>query len=280
MPVNPYFNHFNHGRTQDLFEDLTIEAIRNFGQDVKYIPRTLVRNDELFGEDVLSKFDDAVDLEMYVKSVDGFGGEGDFLSKFGVEIRDTVTFTVARKRFEQARSEKLLSENGYNLVLESANTGSPSRKFIVDSDGTYGAYRLESDEYSIDRERPMEGDLIYFPMVKKLFEIKYVEHEELFYQAGRLRTYELRCELFEYSSQRLETGNTEIDAIETAFSTDVVGFGFELEDESGVLLSEDSGKVLQEYRVESTQPTANNEFFRVQGLDVIDFSEENPFRVS
>jgi hypothetical protein len=214
--LNQYFNNFNYGREQDLVEDLTIECLKIYGYNVKYIPSVFVREDPLFGEDTLRKFDDAVDLEMYIKNVEGFEGEGDFLSKFNLEIRDQITLTVARKRFDQAKSEKLTTEVGYNILTEDADTNAPSRQYLSTA---YAGDSIQLEEgglegYSITTNRPTEGDLIYFPLVKKLFEIKFVEHEQVFYQTGRLQTYDIRCELFEYSSEQIDTGISDIDSIE------------------------------------------------------------------
>jgi hypothetical protein len=234
MSTNAYFNNFAYGREQDLVEDLTIEAIKIYGHNVKYMPRTLVNVDHLFGEDVLSKFDEAINVEMYIKNVEGFEGEGDLLSRFGLEIRDQITFTVARKRFDQAiTSPKILTEVGYNLIHESGDNNAPSRQFLTGAKDTE-SFMLEGSDYLNTINRPQEGDLIYFPMVGKIFEIKFVEHEQIFYQTGRLQTYDVRCELFEYSSERIDTGNTEIDTIEDTYSLDVLDHQLTLEDGTGV----------------------------------------------
>ena len=187
MTTNKYFNNWTYGREQDTQDDLVVESIKIYGQDVKYMPRTLVKNDALFGEDTLSTFDAAVELEMYIKNTTGFEGEGDFLSKFNLEIRDSVTFTVARKRFDQIKTEKMIDEVGFNLQVETANTGSYSNthSYMVESGTANG--------YSITSSRPLEGDLIYFPLNSKIYEIKFVEHEELFYPHGQLYTYDLNC---------------------------------------------------------------------------------------
>lgn len=277
MSTNVYFNNFAYAREQDLVEDLTIEAIKIYGHNVKYLPRTRVNTDNLFGEDVLSKFDEAIDIEMYIKNVEGFEGEGDLLSRFGLEIRDQITFTVARKRFDQAiTSPKLMTQVGYNLIFESGDNNAPSRQYLTGSQDTE-AMMLEGDDYVNTINRPQEGDLIYFPMVGKIFEIKFVEHEQIFYQTGRLQTYDVRCELFEYSSERISTGNTEIDAIETTYSLDTLGYQFTLEDGTGVAQLEDGGTLLQEYTIETTDKSANNEFFQTQADNILDFSEINPF---
>jgi len=282
--LNQYFNNFNYGREQDLVEDLTIECLKIYGYNVKYIPSVFVREDPLFGEDTLRKFDDAVDLEMYIKNVEGFEGEGDFLSKFNLQINDQVTFTVARKRFNQAASEKLTTEVGYNYVTEDADTNAPSRQFL---DQTYEGDSIVLEEgtgdgYSITANRPQEGDLIYFPMVDKLFEIMFVEHEQVFYQTGRLQTYDLRCELFTYSNEQINTGNANIDVIEDNNTTDILAYEMLLEDDTK-LLTEEGGSLMQEFIVTASGSlVANNAYFSsndpvfVQS-QIIDFSESSPF---
>jgi hypothetical protein len=277
MATNVYFNNFAYGREQDLVEDLTIEAIKIYGHNVKYMPRTLVNVDQLFGEDTLSKFDEAINIEMYIKNVEGFEGEGDLLSRFGLEIRDQITFTVARKRFDQAiTSPKILTEVGYNLIYESGDNNTPSRQFLTGAKDTE-SFMLEGSDYLNVINRPQEGDLIYFPMVGKIFEIKFVEHEQIFYQTGRLQTYDVRCELFEYSSERIDTGNTEIDTIEDRYSLNVLDSQLTLEDGTGVFQLEDGNTLLQEYRIEQADSSANNEFYQTNADNILDFSEQNPF---
>ena len=281
MAVNKYFNHFNYAREQDLVEDLTIESIKIYGHDVKYVPRTIVARDNLYSEDSLSTFNDAADVEMYIKNVEGFEGEGDLLSRFGLQIRDEITFTLARKRFDQIRSEKLMTEVGYNFVMEDANTASPSRQFLSGNHETESIVLEQGtgDGYSITSNRPNEGDLIYFPMVDKTFEIKQVEHETLFYQTGRLQTYDLRCELFEYSSEAIDTGITEIDEIEDKFSLNILNNEILLDGEEGKLLTEDGGSLMQEYEVETNDAQANNSLFTSDILagGIVDFSEADPW---
>jgi|TARA_R110002096_G_scaffold171321_4_gene344107 hypothetical protein len=167
MAKNSFFKHTSN--EQQVVEDLTIESIQIHGQDMVYIPRTLVNKDDLFGEDSISKFESGTEIEMYIESVDGFEGDGDFISKFGLEIKDSMSLVVSKKRFEQ----------------ELAMT------------------------------RPLEGDLIYFPLTNGLFEIKFVEHENPFYQLGKLYTYKLSCELFQYSQEDIETGWSDIDTVES-----------------------------------------------------------------
>jgi hypothetical protein len=132
--------------------------------------------------------------------------------------------------------------------------------------------------YSLTSSRPLEGDLIFFPLNSKLYEIKFVEHEAIFYPHGKLYTYDLVCELFDrIGGKRLDTGNTAIDTIESRYTQDILIYQFTLEDGTGVLNDEDGGTFLQEYRLESTVISANNEYITQQSFKYIDFSESNPF---
>ena len=280
MATNKYFNNFAYAREQDLVEDLTIEAIKIYGHNVKYLPKTISGIDHLFGEDKLLKYETAADVEMYVKNVEGFEGEGEFMSKFGVQLNDQLTLTVARKRFDQIRTEKLQTEVGYNYVQESANTDAPSRQFLTGNSHTESII-LETgttgvNNYSITTERPQEGDLVFFPLVNKIFEIKFVEHEDIFYQTGRLQSYDLRCELFKYSSEQIRTGNTDIDSIETAGTLDTLLYELLLEN-GDKLLEEGGESMIQEYQLFTQDTGANNSFFQSEGESIIDFSERNPF---
>jgi hypothetical protein len=280
MATNKYFNNFAYAREQDLVEDLTIESIKIYGHNVKYLPKTISGIDHLFGEDKLLKYETAADVEMYIKNVEGFEGEGEFMSKFGVQLNDQLTLTVARKRFDQIRTEKLTTEVGFNYLQESANTDSPSRQFLTGNNHTESIV-LETgttgvNAYSITANRPQEGDLIFFPLVNKIFEIKYVEHEDIFYQTGRLQSYDLRCELFKYSSEQIRTGNTEIDSTETAGTLDTLLYELLLED-GNKLLEEEGDSLVQEYQLFTQDTGANNSFFQSEGESIIDFSERNPF---
>lgn len=272
MTTNKYFRPFTFGRQQDLAEDLIIQSIKIYGLDVKYLPRTLVNVDPLLGEDPSSKFEYAVDIEMYVKNTQQFEGQGDFLSKFNLEIRDQITFVMARKRWEQITNEKVLTEVGYNIQLEDADTGRWANSV---------ALRLESGSangYSLTSSRPLEGDWIYFPLNKKIYEVKFVEHENIFYQHGKLYTYELTCELVDrIGDLDIITGNTEIDAIGDRYSQDILNYQITLESGDGSILNEDGESILWEYRIETQNKTANNEYFTQKSFDYIDFSERNPF---
>lgn len=215
MATNVFFQNYSYFNEQMLIEDLVIESIQIYGLDMIYLSRSLQAVDNILNEDDLSIFDAAYEMEMYVKSVDGFEGEGDFLSRFGLQIRDTATFTVARRTFERCVTR-----------------------------------------HEAERIRPNEGDLIYLPLNNKFFKITHVEHESVFYQTGALQVFDLKCELFEYSNERFETGREDIDTFFDDFKTDDVNS-------------------LEELR--AVDPNAKNEFFENEGDDIIDFSEIDPF---
>lgn len=181
MPTNSYFTQGTVGE-QDLIEDLIIESLKIYGKDFLYIPRTRVSTDKIFGEDRLSKFEYAYPIEMYFDNITSFAGQGAMIQKFGLLMDQSATLTVARKRWNE-------------LV------------------GVHGTTYLSN--------RPVEGDLIYYPLTKGLFEIKFVKHQEPFYQLGKLYTYKLDVELFQYSSERIDTGIPEVDAFENLKSFDV-----------------------------------------------------------
>ena len=242
MPTNVYFDT---GTTseQRLYENLIIEQLRAFGHDVYYLPRKLVNEDTLFGEDRLSSFNDAYIIEMYLDNVEGFEGQKEMMTRFGLDMQDEATWVVSKRRFEQ------LISTDQNLIVSS---------------------------------RPNEGDLIYFPLAKKLFEISFVDHDDPFYQIQNLPVFKMRCRTFEYSSERLDTGVTAIDNIETNESLDALQYQFVLETgtDSGTnyLLTEDGDFIVQEdYNVDTIDTSADNTFFETQGDSILDFSEVNPF---
>ncbi len=268
--LDKYFNHFNYDREQDLIEDLIIEVTKIFGHEVRYLPRTVVNSDPLFGEDPLSRFQYAIPMEMYIKNVEGFDGEQDFLAKFGVELRDQITLTMAKKRWPQITEERLSTEVGFVYQTEGANTQSAANTFCYSLEDGNG------NNYSITSSRPLEGDLIYFPMTNDIFQINFVEHEAIFYQTGRLQTYDIYCEKWSYSGEQLRTGNNQIDIIESQLSTDATQFQFRLET-GDLLLNEQGQSLIIEYRLEDIDLMANNEFFQIQADTIVDWSEDDPF---
>ena len=178
MATNPYFTQGTTGE-QDMHESLVIEQIKMYGKNVYYIPRTLVKTDSVFGEDTMSKFEGAFEIEAYIEDNTGFRGDGDMFSKFGVQIADQATFVISRTRFTTA------VDDNATLIVEG---------------------------------RPNEGDLVYFPMANKIFEIQFVEYEVPFFTLGKQYTWGLRCELFQYSDEDIDTGITEVDAIEVNYA--------------------------------------------------------------
>jgi|TARA_Y100000289_G_scaffold56913_1_gene60925 hypothetical protein len=175
---------------QNLYEDLIIESIKIYGQDLYYLPRDLVNVDDVFREDPESRFNSNYLLEMYVDNADGFDGEGDLFTKFGVEIRDQVTLTVAKRRWEQT------------------------------------VMRYDNE---IQGTRPLEGDLIFTPFSKKMFQIMHVEHEQPFYQLNNLPVFKLQCELFEYNDEDFDVNNDDISQLERDGA-----FRYELTLETGI----------------------------------------------
>lgn len=178
MATNTYFSQGTTGE-QDLTQSLVNEQIKMFGKDVYYIPRTLVKQDTVFGEDTMSKFEGAYLIEAFIEDNSGFRGDGDMFTKFGVQIADQATFVISRTRFTEA------VDDNATLIVEG---------------------------------RPNEGDLVYFPMANKIFEIQFVEYEVPFFTLGKIYTWGLRCELFQYSDEDIDTGITEVDAIEVNYA--------------------------------------------------------------
>ena len=285
---------------QDLYEDLIIESLQIYGQDIVYIPRTEISRDEILNESY-SKFEDSYVVEMYIENQEGFEGDGDLLAKFGLEIRDQATFIVAKRRWDKQVSKWT------NSI------------------------------------RPMEGDLLFLPMSNSLFEIKFVEHEQPFYQLNNLPIYKLQAELFEYGDEAMDTGIDAVDRIETLNATsftyslnsgsgdftvgenviqwsgenDVDGNAINIEgevaawddlgategtltvvahvttegkfqkfyvDPSNMVTGTESGvsyAVMSTTLINSTNynrdPYAANDFFEAEADNIIDFSETNPF---
>ncbi len=235
MATNFFFNNFQNSQEQLLIENLIIESIKIYGHDVFFIPRTPIAIDVIYGEDPLREYVSAIPIEMFIKNIEGFAGEGDFLSKFNIQIRDQITFSVARRIF--------------------------------------------SDEVGIydDKVRPNEGDLIYFPLNRKIFEIKFVEHEAIFYQLGALQMYDLKCELFEYNNEYFDTGIEDIDKMMIKYSNSVENFALLTED--GLILTDEyEYPIVQgEYDINENDIMANNDEREDEADSFIDFSERDPF---
>tara|TARA_B100001079_G_C16377347_1_gene500370 strand:+ start:727 stop:1632 length:906 start_codon:yes stop_codon:yes gene_type:complete len=292
-------NHYFSKGTQNeqfLYEDLVIEALQIYGHDVVYLPRELVNKDDLFGEDPLSKFDESYQIEMYMETVEGYEGEKELVSRFGLEIRDETTFVVARRRWD-------------NVISISQNL--------------------------ITSMRPNEGDLIFMPNVNRIWEIAFVDIDDPFYQVDNLPVYKMFCRTFEYSSERLDTGIDVIDTIETTYSTDQLTWqmigeagstityneNMASEDVSGGLLMQEDGTIgaglgdnltaedevgfdavllensnaydsyfiiAEEFELSTQDDTSDNKYIEDQAADrgvvwdgdwegILDFTEKNPF---
>jgi len=243
MPTNFYFQKGDgQGTTneQRLVEDLIIESLKIYGHDCYYLPRTIVNKDTIFDEDQLSAFTQAYPIEMYLDNVQGYEGEGDLFTRFGLEVRDRATFVLAKRRWED---------------------------MVSTSGGTF-----------TQQLRPSEGDLIYLAKTKSLFQIRYVEFQNPFYQLNQIYVFRLEADLFEYSSEDLDTGVAEIDAIETSYSQDLLEFQL-LQEDGTLILKEDSGSVINEaYSTNKMEPVDNYDFDNLASIEgILDFSEKNPF---
>jgi hypothetical protein len=217
MATSVYFSNYDNFNEQNLIDDLVIESIQIYGIDITYISGEFNNIDTIFNEDDTPLYDQMYSFEVYVKNVDGFEGEGDFLSKFGLQIRDQVTFTVAIRTFEANVTRKTQT-----------------------------------------KVRPRENDVIWLPLNQKMYRITYVEHESVFYQSGALQTYDIKCELMEFSNERFETGRYEIDHyFDNVNST--TAFVQTLED------------------VANNDPISQNLDFETEADGIIDFSEIDPF---
>tara|TARA_B100000287_G_C20672222_1_gene793846 strand:+ start:697 stop:1554 length:858 start_codon:yes stop_codon:yes gene_type:complete len=276
--------------------------------------RTLVAEDTIMGEDTLSKFNSQHLIEMYMEDAQGgFAGERELMTQFGLQNLSEATFVVAKDRFQtmdsQVKIEDGTDTTGGSILQESGTSDSTEKL-----DGS--SFYIIQDTATDDEDRPQEGDAVYHPILKKLFEVNFVDHDEPFHQLDNNPVYKLRCRLFEYSSEALDTGIAEIDAIEDALSIDTLNHQITLEQSSavnesirlerfidnGLVIDEtDSDKIIGEndstsvgeklqledgsYVVQedyivgdySTDKTAQNELFDEQDDTILDFSESNPF---
>jgi hypothetical protein len=203
------------------------------------MPRTTVNFDNILNEDPLNLFDQAYRLEMYLAKASGFDGEGDLMSKFGVEIRDTATFIVSKRRWEESVAR-------------------------------VGSVQLEL--------RPAEGDLLYFPLTKSFFEIRRVEHKDPFFQVGKFNVFKLDCELAQFSSERVDTKIEEINDLAQNTAHDIQSHQLLLETGEALLLEHftESRIILEDFKMVDIDASAQNEYFR-DNIGILDFSERNPF---
>jgi hypothetical protein len=235
IATNFFFNNYQASQEQLLLENLIIESIKIYGEDMYYIPRKLNNYDAVYGADDQSSYENAYMIEMYIKSIDGFTGDGSFMSKFGLEIRDRVIFSMAQRIFNEE-------------VATFTN-----------------------------QIRPNEGDLIYFPLNKKCFQIKYVSKYEMFYQLGALQTWEVTCELFEYAGETMNTGIPEIDILQKKFDTNQ--YHWAIKDETGAMLLDEEGNilVLEGSSINDLIPSAENDEIQAESDLFVDFTHQDPF---
>jgi hypothetical protein len=318
MAVNKHFHTSNVSAIateQSLYADLVAEAIQIHGHDVYYLDRTLVAEDTVLGEDALSKFNTQSLIEMYMEdSGGGFAGEREIMSQFGLQNLSEATFVVSKTRFQEKTKQ---------LQIEAATDSTSSGSIQLEA-GTLSTSKLEGDIFYIvnetdatDADRPLEGDAIYHPTLKKLFEINFVDHDDPFHQLDNNPVYKMRCRLFDYGSEALDTGITDIDAISDALSIASSDYQFTLENPS-IMGREltldipnytlDLGSVTLDSTIVSSDPasygesilletggdeflisedyivgdgvidkTAQNELFETLDDTVLDFSESNPF---
>lgn len=241
MTTNVYFQAgktIGDSNEQNLLEDIIIESIQIYGFDLMYLPRTIGKFDKLFLEDTLSKFKKSYTVEAYLESVSGFEGT-DMLSKFGIQFNDSGTFVIAKRRWIEAVAR--------------------------------------SDEVLLPN-RPTEGDIIYFSPTRSMFEIKEVNAFDPFYQLGKLYVYKLKVELFQYSSESIETGDTELDTIRFPFG-DNVAENYPVLDENSAPIADENGIAItsDDYELDNIDTQADNNFIQTANDTLIDFSVSNPF---
>ena len=318
MAVNKHFHTSGAAAVtteKNLYRDLVTEAIQIYGHDVYYLDRTLVAEDTVWGEDSLSKFQYSAPIEMYMEdAAGGYAGEREMMTQFGLQNLSEATFVVSKERF-QDKTKQIQIETG---------TDTTGGSILVESGTLDSDYKLEGSTYYIlsetdatDSDRPLEGDVIYHPVLGKLFEINFVDHDEPFYQLDNNPVYKMRCRLFEYSSEALDTGISAIDAIEDDLSRQALIYQFTLEQSSavnedirlewgvadaGLVLEETDGDNIvgendsssvgesiilengsyllnEEYIVGDfdQDKTAQNELFDRLDDTILDFTERNPF---
>ena len=197
----------------------------------------MVAKDDIYGEDTISEYKSAYFIDIYIKNVDSYEGDGTFLSKFNLEIRDQMTLTVSFRNF--------MNEVGSIEMID----------------------------------RPQEGDLIYIPMLDRLLIVKYVNKNAVFYQMGSIQMYDLVCEMFEYSSERLNTGIAAIDNIETSLSLDVSGYSLLTQDEF-IITDQDGYQIVQSgynFEEQARDPYEDNTEFELEGENILDWTQVDPF---
>ena len=254
MAVNSIFHTSNVAALateQNLYRDLVVESIQIYGHDVHYLDRTLVDEDSILGTDNLAKFITQAKIEMYMEdSEGGFAGEKELMGQFGLQNLSEATFVVAKKRFQDLTKQITIESGtdtlGGSILLEDGTLDSGT----VEASASFESGYLISEATSTNSDRPLEGDLIFHPILSKLFQINFVDHDEPYFQLDNNPVYKLRCRLFEYSSEVLDTDVSAIDAIEDSLSTDTLALQFTMEQDSAtidaLLLENEFGRIIHE----------------------------------
>ena len=233
--LNPFFNNYDNQPLQEVYQDLIVQSIQIYGIECYYVPRNIVNFDKIYETDDQSTYTTPIQVPVYLENVDGFQGQRDIFTKFGLEIRDQVTLSMAKRTFE--------------TVIQPITL----------------------------QPRPMEGDIIYFTLNKKCFQIKFTNNKEIFYPLGVLPTYKMTLELFEYSDETFNTGIPEIDEIQKISSLNVLDNVYTTE--SGLILTDESGNRLtvETYDEQNIDPISDSDALNSDVTSIIDNSEENAF---
>ena len=243
MAVNKTFHTSNlHSiaTERSLYSDLIKEAIQIYGHDVYYMDRTLVAEDTVWGEDSLSKYRTQHPIEMYMEDGDGgFAGEKELMNQFGLQNLSEATFVVNKERFQELDRQMQIEDgtdtsSGGSILLEAGTIDQSSDSSILTTVTGDNNFYILQDTAATDSDRPQEGDVIYHPVLDKMFQINFVDHDEPFYQLDNNPVYKMRCRLYDYSSEIVDTGISDIDAIETEHSQDALIYQFTLEQSSAV----------------------------------------------
>ena len=243
MAVNTAFHTSNFtsiATERTLYSDLVKEAIQIYGHDVYYMDRTLVAEDTILGEDSLSKFRTQHPIEMYMEDADGgFAGEKELMNQFGLQNLSEATFVVNKERFQELDRQIQIQDgtdtsSGGSILLEAGTIDQSSSSSILTTASGDNVFYIIQDTAATDSDRPQEGDAIYHPILDKMFQINFVDHDEPFYQLDNNPVYKMRCRLYDYSSEIIDTGISGIDDIETEQSQNALIYQFTLEQSSAV----------------------------------------------
>ena len=236
MAVNKAFHTSNLtsiATERSLYQNLIKEALQIYEHDVYYMDRQSVNEDTLFGEDTTNQFNTQHPIEMYVEDGEGYAGDKEIMTQFGLENRNEITFVVSKERFQeldrQVQIESGTDTTGGSILLETGTIDQSEDSSILSTVSGDNNFYIIQDTAATNSDRPLEGDLVYHPVLTKVFEVSFVDHDEPFHQLDNNPVYKLRCKQYEYSQEVIDTGIAEIDAIEDDLSTDTSEHQFTLE---------------------------------------------------